>query len=644
MINILNGAVGWSLGYQYTQCKIKEDEVKQGKNYYLAAAAQAEQVSMFGDLLSKTLGSLYSTPLSLPVKIACNLSSIIFLPISLLNAGVKSGDYKPFARQWNRTRKSSIRLPQFGNFSSRVMRFFAEHTGDLLRLAMIASSIALIALGKRFMGGGVLAALSYQAIDSKGFIPRKISLFMETYMPALSLVGIFAGGMIITKIVSAVMLTNYLFPSSCNRYIHYKVDTLFQKIFSKPLTMGNPTFFQKIFSKPLTMGNPTFKLKLEEVDAEIKQKEFDYKEFNEILNSNQDDFEINPAHCSKWVYETKALPESRDFASLLTLFNGIDWQNKYALIKDKLKDDDRFIDFLMVQFPQIDKKDLKNDFDDYVKKIAAINGKKTEEFAAEWMSEQMARLVDALLGKKRVKGSQQDLSDAMDDLAKLLPHLHSLTGNDQIELEDALLKLTVEGGDYCARGIKRAADELLRGVLQSKTGAGSDPVKDYQNRILQALQNTRHQILQSIYDQLITSLGNGGSKVPNAITYDTHTFDIYRKQLSLGFFPLTAYERNSLGVGEIIGWKGISLAVHPIMYSNYKMMLDDIFEENGGEVQFTQYLLGIIQNNSQLTDQEKNDLVEMYTERNGDLWSVKETNEKFHRCLFVKWGILRRKS
>lgn len=600
--------VGWSTGAQFAVAKEKEDEIKQGKNYYLSAFPIFVQFAQLGVILSKVTDSLPAHSLKLPIKIACNLTPFVGLATSLFCASVKQGDYENLAKRYHQTPYAYIKLPE--KLSGRAVSFFsffAEHTGNILRVATIASSIALIALGQVRYGAGALTALAYQSLDQMGYVARQISLFMEIYSPTLSMLGAFIGGTFLVRVIAASSITSIMLPS-VNQFIQRQIDSF-------------------VRSKLEGLQGPSLK----EIDAPlVKKEQMTFVEMEKILNSTSWDYKINPAHCSKAAIALNTFPVDRDFKKILTLFDSIDWVSKSHLVVSKLKADDQFIDFLFKKNPEVKKEDLKNHIDIYIQALATEAKQTPAQYVVHWMREQIVKTVNVLTGKDRVKGTQQDLEESIYNCSIILAHLFSL--NNQVEKEDILLKIAIEGGDYCARGIKRMSNELLWGIVNGgiQQGDAFDPINDYETKVRQALQNERYNLIQMFYKEILKS-------APDVLTDDVHGFDIYRLFFSLGFFPLTAFERNRIGLPELMNWEMFS-QIRLQMYSFYESSLDAVIHES--EAEFGNYLLQLINQNELLSDKEKEDLLEKFTECNHGKWSVEYTQHNFHRLLLVRMGVL----
>ena len=76
------------------------------------------------------------------------------------------------------------------------------------------------------------------------------------------------------------------------------------------------------------------------------------------------------------------------------------------------------------------------------------------------------------------------------------------------------------------------------------------------------------------------------------------------------------------------------------MYQEYLENLDQAVESDSN---FTNYIRQVIMENSKLSDEQKDLILEKYTEANHGKWTVKETNKRFHRLMFVMLGVLSEK-
>lgn len=639
---------GWAGGHQYAQYLSKTKEITQGKNYLLAVPVLACQNAVFfGTIVYKLVSFLPETALKTAAKVACNIAPLVFLPVNYFFATVAQGNYKKDAEWWNA--KFPLKLPEnLGPLIKSISHFFAEYSSDMLRVAMIVGSIAIIALGCPYFGGATLVALAYEAIDSRGWIPRKISLFMERYMTIVSLTGLaIAGGSIIIQIGAIIALPSHIFPSF-SKFIQQKIDLVARKCF-------------KITGRPA----------LQELEAPlVEKKNLSFNDIQQILNAEESQFELNPAHFSKSACHSSDFPRNRNFEEFSHLFEKINWEEHYPVVFRKLADDrERFIDFLANELPDVVKKEelllpsredmakkypeldvdalnikirefgeeRRQKIDSYIETLAKKQNMTKEQYAAHFIKKNMRYLIDLLKGKigMRVAGQQQDLDEAIENCSIILPHLHSLFSQGKmIELEDALLKLSVEG-NYCGRGIKVVSHDIVRGILQegikNVDPEAINPIKDYEVQIRQSLQNQRQTLVEKTFQTVFKDAIL--SKFPNTVKDDVHFFDAYRIYLTFGFIPLTKYERESIGVAEIISWE---------FYSHfYQHMLKDYDPyaalKEKGMAELIVYLRKVL--GETLTEEEINQVFSPYEEAD----NLDGLDDKFRRLVLVMLGVLRKK-
>lgn len=659
-----NFFIGFSIGNMYGKAKHAEAEIKQGKNYYLASLPLMGQSSMFLNVVSIISNTFPPSPLNTLTKMGCNIIPLFNLALFPAFAAVKEGHYEVGANLYNNTGFSNkwLKLPQkLGAKTVTCVSFLTEHLGDIFSVAMLAGSVALIALGKAPMGYGLLTGVGYEVLEGMGYLPHKVKLFGEKYLSKVLPLGALLGGTWISRVM--VVLTFASQWSSCGKFLQQKVDQVIRKVVLK--------FFSKI---------PGFSIA--EIDAPWKKKtEMTFDEIKTILKMSHEEFDaqykINPAHFSKLsvdIEKIEHLPVNSKFDKFFELFKKTDWKSKYNLIKNKLKDDERFLDYLQTQFPKENfkfqikietekqKSELVNKtpeemYQNYLQKqeddkaaykahqqkieshmikLAEKNGKTKEEFFAAYMENQMKGLVKSFNGQGNVKGSSIELQDAIDRCRWILPYLTKL--NDQVELEDILLKLTVEGGEYCAKGVKRASEEIFWAIMQSSTIElqNQDPIEQYEFKVLQALQTHRIELAQVKYKELLKDLPISANK----ITTDVHIYDNYQFYF-LGFIPVSDFTRNLVGLALLPMWEVYS-AFREELYFEYNADFYNIFKKMKTDAQFMEYIEKVFNANKSLNPEQieilKNVIAEWEFE--GEEWTGEDTMKRFQRLFFIRTGLL----
>ncbi len=622
---------GFGAGFQYIQAKNKEDEVKEGKNYYMSSFCQGSQVISLGSMAQVVTGAVLQTPPSLVVSIFINAIALLSFPFLFCAAAIKQGDYEKTVASWqDQGYRLAHWLPRnLSERTVRVMSFLAEHTGDIARVAMAAGGIALVCLGLHIWGGTVLATLVYREIDARGYVPRKVRLFIEIYMPVLANLGILLGGGILLAQVFAAghLLT---FSSTISTFLQHNVDRLIRRF----VTIDSPSLAAY-------------------EGSHVQPSEMNASQIDQILNANENDLEIVPSHCSKPAMDGVPFPESRDFDDFLTEYRRIDWTQKYAAVRAKLRDDERFLQLLKDTFPK--EENPKQNIDRLIQILASQTSKSKEAWAAEWAEAQMVLFVDALQGRRRPTGMQADLDASIQHSAKVLPYLKSL--RDQEEREYILLKLAIEAGGYCARAFKRAPKEIVDETIVPKGLPASvqqtlDPQRNYEISVLQGLQNDRRRCVEMRYEKIVRKMG-----IPRTVSGDVHGMDVYRKFLTLGFYPVEKLDRYSFSLLELPSWEIYSIH-RKLMHKNYRKNMDKVVAEQGG-TNFSVYMNRYINANTRLSGAEKAALIHKWESENNGAWKdrwanyssrlnksgvILETTKRFHRILLVKLGILRLKN
>jgi len=178
--------------------------------------------------------------------------------------------------------------------TSRTVLFSATHMHKAIAAANVITMVALFALGRliadrAFTAVGVagLAFTAYRIIDSRGYTPRKVSLFVERVMPILS------------DIQSTIMSP-----------MPYKLISLIDLV---SLVTSKLSFLSKLPDYWIDYS-------LRECDAPlIERMDLKHGEIKAILTAKCE-LVLNQAHLRKSLFEGMSFAEDHHFADLLTLF------------------------------------------------------------------------------------------------------------------------------------------------------------------------------------------------------------------------------------------------------------------------------------------------------------------------------------
>jgi hypothetical protein len=345
------------------------------------------------------------------------------------------------------------------------------------------------------------------------------------------------------------------------------------------------------------------------------------------MNASDDDFVINAAYASKPCFNNSQLPHDYNFRDLKKLTNRIDWNSKYPLIKAKLRDDDQFIAFLEKKFPE-HARNTKNVFDTLLERLAQEKNISVESYAAHYVQEHMKSFSKLLRCPylSRVKGLQSDLAEARENTSMILAYLKTLDWKkDKVTGEDILLKLAVEGGDYCALGMERASREILPLIYSTRIAQISDPISQYELALQQKLELLRYQILQQKFQEL--------TQEASAIRSNVHIHDIVFLSQALNFYPLTSAQRFAFNAAATF-LRFTYRAKLPLLLNAYKSRLPESVKEIG-RIHFWDYIRQALENNELLTEAQKEDLIPV-----SDPVKLEKNEKPLMRLMFVMLGVL----
>jgi hypothetical protein len=611
------GFTGGAIGYDFGDVVKKETEIRQGANHLLAAIVQPIALGSLCAVIQQiVIAVLGASPFFISVLV--NIIPILSFPLFLLAGSAASGTHNERVKKLE-TSKSRLSYVVPGNLSHRTLQFLsgiAKHATPLFHIAITVSAVALACLGSYMYAIALLVMLLYKAIDKIGWIPHKLSLFVEKYMPILGSVGILIGGTLFLQIVVLLSLISYVRPVM--DFLQYKIEWLVRCF--------------------VHLEGPS----LEEYEAPlIEKRDLSFEDIQKIVDGNDSEYEFNPAHCSKDPLGEITLPENRNFQQYLDLFDKIDWIQSPTLLR-KLKDDDRFCDFLQQEYAKQFQGD-RPEVDIQLEKVAQHRKNTKEAFAFHWLRGQMERFVLLLQGKNGVPlaGNRADLDSAIPDYARILAYLES-NSLEAIDKEDLLLKIAVEGGYYCALAIKKTSDELMRShLVPQMLSNGKLSLKNkYETLLKFRLANQRYLLIETYYNTLIAK--SLEAVIGTRTTQDLHASDLFLIFLKLGFYKISSEERKKIGFIHGIGW----LVYHQFrsaMQYQYLQSLPDVLDgeriELTNRAQFKSYLNQVLF--AHLKKEERDALLSRFSqaEERGDTIQVR----RFQRIALVAMGILRQR-
>ncbi|MCI0617055.1 hypothetical protein L0244_29105, partial [bacterium] len=215
-------------------------------------------------------------------------------------------------------------------------------------------------------------------------------------------------------------------------------------------------------------------------------------------------------------------------------------------------------------------------------------------------------------------------------------------------LEDALLKLAVEGGDYCSLAMWRASGEILQGFiapLLQEIEEGLAPNELFEHQVIQEFQKARLRAIQGFYQQVASLLKD--KEQFQDVADDIHLYMAISRAMKRGFYPMTQEEMDDFSMAELLFTETMLLPLRIGLQKEfekripYAMNTLGIDPQNPMRNRCLDYLRAWVQENPRLTDQEKNVLL------NSDLslGNIVDANfyPKWHRLMLTIVGIYRKK-
>lgn len=606
-----------------------------------------------------------------------------------------------------------------------LCRWTSNHSGSVMRVASVIGGIAICIVSPYF-GAGMMVALLYEVGKSHGLVHHRVCLAVERYGPSLAALGvILSGGGILMQIQSALILAQ-AFPLS-HQFVQQQQDNLIKYLPNKLVAVieanqNNPRF-ESILDPilPVIDGLKDFlerngsKISLKEYDAPLQNnQQMDYDTIKKILD-NDIPFELDCAHCPKGVVDIYNLEKNFAFNHLLERFDRAftnlppeEKQKKYEYLKRKCADDvDHFFGFLKAQCG-VSLEALKAQMSDFTEKVnmrsrlalveeciaklAAAKNLTKEDYLIEWMRDQMKGLTQGLLGQIPVPGTAEDLEIAKQHMATALGFLGTIP--EDAFYEDILLKMAIEGGKYCSRGLKRAGGELVTTIAQQKMqGAVSKRRRTLVGQIAAAamimlgasalvyqvptwnikfsaacVAMTAGGVIFKIFKIYQTVVKNAQSIedlegiemrirgaleqfretitqevysrwIQSSIKQDVHVMDRYKAYFGLGFVPLSDAERRAVGL-ESIGIWNLCGQARQAMHLRYTKEMDDVVEEclSGiGATKVTNYYRSLILKNSLLSDKQKEEFEEYLCN-----FDEEDVRKRFGHLLLISLGVLKK--
>lgn len=354
-----------------------------------------------------------------------------------------------------------------------VLILLQDHIGTLCHLVSAVSAVALIVFGNPVLGSVSLVVMGIGVLDRQGILPERVRQIIHEYtQPVLVATGLLVGDYF-EMVVSALQIAAYC--------------------------------YQKYYSTQVTQQRAAV--------VELPQNVLTPEIFQELLDGTQET-NINRSHIH---YSTLPPAPNIDIQLLCTYFEGITWTPKLTqVLRAKLAGDQRFIE------------------------RHGHPSRKTDQQLVLYANASLRAYVNSVIQRQVLIGEPRDY-ERMHNYLKIITHIlqdlqtqaAAITGTTDQEREqktelestwtDALLRLSIEGGEYCGPGKFEVAENLCASLI------GETDDIPFRQKILNALQDFRTMQFQGIYNRLITALADH----PMVAAIDLHDVHIYNQVLNL---------------------------------------------------------------------------------------------------------------
>lgn len=550
------------------QAQNENDTVKQGKNYLLASKPQMILLSaIFTNLQSITpLWTNRSGLVNGTLTIATITTTIV--AISSV-ADYYLGLYiSPYIE-----RVIGARTNNFLKHS--VYPILLDHSGNLAHVAAAGVSIAKYALGnqKEAITSFVFLGIGY--FDRKGYLPFRVSAFYNKQLAIVASVAGFILGSPLTKFVCAIDICFKVLPvildrlkfivdaGVCNRMgkagIHY--PSLYSLESGPNVKRNKPILTKDEFlnfkdNTPLYI-NPSHIADKPNIDVNTKDVKYDSlltmfdaidwkdeqassalvarlkqdERFLDALKKEEiqgvkDIFEIISTLDAITLHEStiNRLKEASNEEAVKSIL----MSNKFLLVNivKTNRSINGFVDLLETEIKNLESTLANNIRYKKNAKITDIMTDEEKKILVQWTRNQLACFIDNLSGKKRPKGALDGYNETQNTGVLCIKHLQNISEQlksnpDKMlsaELQDNILKLSIEGGDYCVVAITRVVKEMFTTFVSTTNSEGVD----LKGRISFSLSKKRQEIGQEL-SRLLLSTRPGMQEMVNGDVHYIHT-------------------------------------------------------------------------------------------------------------------------
>lgn len=377
-----------------------------------------------------------------------------------------------------------------------ALTFCQDHLGALYQVVAVVSSVALLFFGQTLFAIPSLLVLGIGYMDRNGYLPAAVRQTLHKYnQPLLIATSLFAGG-ILDKVFAALNFASWCASIYLSRN---KIPE------AKQLAKGNL--------------NPQ------------KMQGYLNGEFNLKINRN-------------YIHHNSFPPvPDKEIQTLVEKFDAINWNKHIRALRQKLREDPRFIKYHK-------NPDLKTDRE--IIKIAR---------------DTLQVLVTSVKERRILEGEPVDYQKLHNYLKMIAKYVEDQT--DEMTKVDVLFRLAVEGGEYCGPGKFEVAESIYAQTL------GENPDIPFTDKVFHSLQDRRNLWIQKFYS------GAFNNTLGKIIDWQ----DIHNYNLFVNLYG------DELGLRKTAAENDDSAIVEPLV----KLVVSYCFKDNIQQMFWSDHTLGTLE-------------------------------------------------
>lgn len=321
--------------------------------------------------------------------------------------------------------------------------FAQEHLGTLCQIAATVSSVAIACFGDIYFGVASCVVLGLGFLDRLGLLPTEVRQIMHECTFPLSVgAGLFFGS-VFARIFAAVNLALY--------------------------------GFQWYITPAAPQAAPQAAVALAPSASSIPEHGLNAAQLEDILLNGVQDVSINKDYVA--ISTLPPIPDV-DITQLVTKLNAVThWDRHVGMLRTKLKSDARFM------------------------QLHGNPDSKSDEMIVKYVKDSFNAFITSIVERRVLAGEPRDYERLHNYLRIITRGINQ--ERDEVSKVDMLVRLAVEGGEYCGPG----KFEVTESIYAAMTEGGTEI--SLRIKVLNALQSDRNAKMQGMYSEVMKIMQEG---------------------------------------------------------------------------------------------------------------------------------------